>query len=161
MVDLPTPAGPKYRVLAGAQGAVTPKNFSSRHEVTVGHAAQVDQRQHLGDFGLLRHHDGTIELGNRTRSPISSSTRLSLTRCASISMGPVPVVIQRGSADQIRDHVAVGPRERRATAAGVVAARHAVPAHQPVHPFLVDQQPGPAELAVLRSAVPSPRAFGR
>ena len=33
-------------------------------------------------FGLLRHHGGTIELRNRHRSPVSSSTRLSFTRGA-------------------------------------------------------------------------------
>ena len=53
-------------------------------------------------FGLLRHHGGMIELRNRTRSPVSSSVRLSFTRGCSISIGPAPVVIVRASACPLR-----------------------------------------------------------
>ncbi len=43
-------------------------------------------------FGDLRHHGGRIAEENRLRSPVVSSTRLSLTRGAFTSTAPAAVV---------------------------------------------------------------------
>ena len=53
-------------------------------------------------FGDLRHHGGTIDERNRLRSPVSASTRRSLTRGARISTRPAAVVIERGRACPLR-----------------------------------------------------------
>ena len=47
-------------------------------------------------LGDLRHHGIKIELENRHRSPVASSTRRSLTFGASTAIGPAPVTIGRG-----------------------------------------------------------------
>ena len=48
-------------------------------------------------FGVLRHHGGRITEENRWRSPVSGSTRLSLTRGAWTSTAPELVSTSRGS----------------------------------------------------------------
>jgi hypothetical protein len=52
------------------------------------------------------------------------------------------------SADQVGDLVAVGAGEGGAAPAAVMAAGHAVAAHQPVHSLLVHNQSRPAQLGV-------------
>ena len=49
-------------------------------------------------FGDLRAHGGMIELRNRRRSPVASSTRRSFTLGARTSTGPAPVTTWRASA---------------------------------------------------------------
>jgi hypothetical protein len=49
-------------------------------------------------FGDLRHHAGRIAEANRLRCPLTSSTRLSLTRGASTSTAPAEVSTCRGFA---------------------------------------------------------------
>ena len=53
-------------------------------------------------LGLLRHHGGTIELLNFMRSPVSGSTRSSLTHGARITTAPAAVVIVRDRACPLR-----------------------------------------------------------
>ena len=76
-----------------------------RGEVLRAHPVQVHQRQHLGHLRAdLRHHGGMIELRNRRRSPVASSTRRSFTRGASTSTGPAPVTIGARLGVTVADH---------------------------------------------------------
>jgi hypothetical protein len=76
-------------------------------------------------LGLLQHHGGTIELWNRTRSPVAGSTRLSLARGASIPMRPAPVVIERGSACPLRTTSRRPPSSRSSACASMFASTSA------------------------------------
>ena len=53
-------------------------------------------------FGVLRAHGGKIDDKNRCRSPVSGSTRLSLTRGAVTSTAPALVVTVRDSWQPLR-----------------------------------------------------------
>ena len=53
-------------------------------------------------FGVLRAHGGKIDEQNRCRSPVSGSTRLSLTRGAVTSTAPALVVTLRDSWQPLR-----------------------------------------------------------
>jgi hypothetical protein len=53
-------------------------------------------------FGDLRHQAGRIAEANRLRSPVTSSTRLSLTRGATTSTAPAEVSTRRGCACPLR-----------------------------------------------------------
>ena len=53
-------------------------------------------------FGVLRAHGGKIDDENRCRSPVSGSTRLSLTRGAVTSTAPALVVTVRDSWQPLR-----------------------------------------------------------
>jgi len=53
-------------------------------------------------FGVLRAHGGKIDEQNRCRSPVSGSTRLSLTRGAVTSTAPALVVTVRDSWQPLR-----------------------------------------------------------
>ncbi len=57
---------------------------------------QVQQRLHLSDRGDLRDPAGRIAEENRCRSPVTGSTRLSLTRRARTGIVPAAVVTSRG-----------------------------------------------------------------
>src|SRR5581483_5338645 len=78
----------------GDKPAALPKN-----SVRAGAKSPVDRpcRYNSGrtslTLGLLRHHGGTIADLNCARSPVSESTRRSLTRGAWISIAPAAVVI--------------------------------------------------------------------
>jgi hypothetical protein len=76
--------------------------------------SQRGQRQHLGDLGDLRPHAGRITEANRRRSPVTSSTRLSLTRGARSSTAPDEVNTCRGTAWPLRQPGTVGRQFARA-----------------------------------------------
>ena len=63
---------------------------------------QIQQRQHLAIFGVLRAHGGKIDEENRCRSPGSGSTRLSLTPGTITGTDPALVSTSRGSWQPVR-----------------------------------------------------------
>jgi hypothetical protein len=63
---------------------------------------QVQQWQHLGDLGLLRHHGGRITERNRARWPVTGSTRWSSTRGARTATAPAAVRISGWRACPLR-----------------------------------------------------------
>jgi hypothetical protein len=67
-----------------------------RHEVPAGQPVQVEQRQHLADLRGLAAPGGRTAEENRRRSPVSGSTRRSLTRGAITSTAPALVRTSRG-----------------------------------------------------------------
>ena len=74
-------------------------------------------------FGLLRHHGAMIELLNRHRSPVPSSTRLSLTLGAVISIGPAPGREHPRLGVPVADHQPVTVRVAFVRQGGDVAVR--------------------------------------
>jgi hypothetical protein len=58
---------------------------------------QIQQRQHSDTFGDFRAQAGRIAEENRTRSPVTGSIRLSLTRGCCTDTAPAAVVTSRSA----------------------------------------------------------------
>ena len=87
----------------GDNPALDPKNsVSAGAKSPVDRPCRYSNGSTSATFGLLRAHGGTIDDLNRCFSPVSSSTRRSFTRGASIRIGPDPVAIVRGRAWPLR-----------------------------------------------------------
>ena len=72
----------------GQPGAGAEELLQRRHEVREDRPCRYSSGSTSVIFGDLRHHAGRIAEENRCRSPVSSSTRLSLTRGATTSTAP-------------------------------------------------------------------------
>ena len=98
VVRLPLLAQPAHRRRRQTGGVLAEQALERRAEVPCREAAQVQDRQHLVTFGDRRAYAGRIFEVNRRRSPVSSSTRLSLTLGARIGTVPEPTVTFRSRA---------------------------------------------------------------